>query len=210
MSYSDSADDNLWIAPKYYAEDWRKLDLRRPESPNWSKAVDIFDNRIYGRFLAPVDAIANHHDAMIRWFSGFTIIAIDCLLIETLYQFYNGVDETNIDHQKAFWHFFRDSAHFKPHFTRKKAYKFYTHFRCGILHQAQTKIKSKIRLFQDTMVQLIDPNDIDQGLIIDREKFHQALHDEINDYMTKLRNPKTPEDHAIRKKFVRKMSYIIK
>jgi len=204
-----TTDNNLWIAPKYFAEEWRQLDLTRSDSPDWSKAVDIFENRIYGRFLAPIDAVANHHDPMIKWFSGFTIIAIDCLLIENLYQFYNGVDETNIDHQKAFWHFFRDSPHFRPHFTRKKAYKFYTHFRCGILHQAQTKMHSKIRISENEMVQLADPNDIKQGLIIDREKFHDALCREINDYMTKLRFPQAPNDYTLRENLVRKMSFIV-
>lgn len=207
--HSSPADGNFWVSPNYRADDWRQLNLDRSDSPDWSRAVDIFYDRIHGRFLAPVEAIENHSDDNIRWFSGFAILAIDCLIIETLYQFYNGVDETDIDHQKAFWHFFRASVHFKPHFTRKIAYKFYTHFRCGILHQAQTKMASKVRFAQPQMVQLADPSDLSQGLVIDREKFHQALRDEISDYAARLRNPRSPQDHALREKFKDKMSFIV-
>jgi len=172
--------------------------------------VDIFYDRINGRFLAPVEAIEKASDPKIRWFSGFTIIAIDCLIIETLYQFYNGVDETNIEHKKAFWCFFKQSSHFRTDFpSQEVAYKFYSHFRCGILHQAQTKMKSKIRINQDKMAQLSDPEDINQGLIIDRKKFHQALCDEIKDYVRKLKKPKSPEDYTLRKHFRQKMSFIV-
>jgi len=167
MGYrTDPLDDNFWISPHYRADDWRRLNLNNDDNADWSTAVDIFYDRIYGRFLAPIEAIENHPDEYIRWFSGFTILAIDCLIVETLYQFYNGVDETDIDHQKAFWHFFRASTYFRQHFTRKTAYKFYTHFRNGILHQAQTKMSSKVRIDKDKMVQPVDLTDLNQGLII--------------------------------------------
>ena len=210
MSYSDSADDNLWISPKYRAEDWRQLDLTHSDSVDWFRAVDILYDRINGRFLAPVKAIEKNSDPKIRWFSGFTIVAIDCLIIETLYQFYNGVDETNIEHKKAFWCFFKQSPHFKTDFPYQEvAYKFYSHFRCGILHQAQTKMKSKIKIGQAKMVQLSDPKDINQGLIVDREKFHKALCHELKDYMDRLKAPKSPEDYTLREHFQQKMSFIV-
>jgi hypothetical protein len=131
-------------------------------------------------------------------------------VIETLYQFYNGVDETDIEHKKAFWYFFQQSSHFKADFPRQEvAYKFYSHFRCGILHQAQTKMKSKLRIRQSKMVQLADPKDIKQGLIVDRERFHKALCDEIKDYMNKLRTSKSPDDYTLREHLRQKMSFIV-
>ena len=161
---------NIRISPKYKSSHWKELDLSSGDNLVWAKAVDIFYDRINGRFLAPVRSIEKHSDKNIRLFSGFVILAIDCLLIETLYQFYNGVDETDRDHQRAFWHFFRDSPHFNPSFTRKISDMFYTHFRCGILHQAQTKMSSQVRVDQDQMVQLVNSGDPKQGLIIDRKK----------------------------------------
>lgn len=115
MGYlSSPTDSNFWVSPNYRADDWRRLNLDRADSPDWSKAVHIFYDRIQGRFLAPVEAIEKHPDDNIKWFSGFAILAIDCLLIETLYQFYNGVNETDIDHQKAFWHFFEQALTSSP------------------------------------------------------------------------------------------------
>src|SRR5438874_2383721 len=119
---SSPAIANPRISPKYRADDWKALNLSDPKSPDWSTAIDIFRDRIHGRFLAPVDAIANHTDCQIQEFSGFTIIAIDCLLIETLNQFYQGIDETVGSHGDAFWNFFRESTHFQREFdTKRKA-----------------------------------------------------------------------------------------
>jgi hypothetical protein len=211
MDYqTDPLDNNFWISPKYKANDWRRLNLDNSNNPDWIVAIDIFYDRIFGRFLSPIEAVENHSDENIRRFSGFTILAIDCLIIETLYQFYNGIDETDIDHQKAFWNFFKTSTYFKPHFTRRTAYKFYSHFRCGILHQAQTKMASKVRFAQDNMVQPVDPKDLNQGLIIDREKFHKALRDEIDDYIAKLKHPQSSQDLLLREKFKDKMVFVVR
>ena len=87
---------------------------------------------------------------------------------------------------------------------------FYTHFRCGILHQAQTKMSSQVRVDQDQMVQLVNSGDPKQGLIIDRKKIHQALCNEIDDYKIRLKTPQMPKDQDLRNKFVNKMSFIAK
>jgi len=210
MGYTtDPADKNPWISPKYRASDWKSLKLDKRESPDWANAVDILHDRLRGRFLAPVQAIEKHHDKQIRRFSGFAILAIDCLLIETLYQFQKGVNETDIDHATAFWHFFMSSSHFKPHFTREKAKIFYSHFRCGILHQAQTKQDSRVRFGRPEMVEQVDPNDLKRGLVIDRERFHEALRNEIRDYEQRLRGPQTKEDFEQRQSFIAKMRFIV-
>lgn len=210
MGYAtDPVDKNPWISPKYRASDWKSLKLTKRDSLDWAKAVDVFLDRVNGRFLAPVQVIEKHHDKQIRRFSGFAILAIDCLLIETLYQFQKGVNETDIDHATAFWHFFRSSPHFKPHFTRKKAQIFYRHFRCGILHQAQTLRDSRVRFGRPEMVEQIDPNDLNRGLVVDRERFHQALRNEIHDYEQSLRKPETQQDIERRQRFLDKMGFIV-
>ncbi len=200
---------NPYISPKYRANDWQALKLLKTSSADWQVAVDMFHDRIHGRFLAPVEAIISHPDSKIQEFSGFAILAIDCLLVETLNQFHKGTDETEGSHQDAFWDFFSKSRFFRTEFdTKKKAQIFYGHFRCGILHQAQTKKLSKVRIGMPAMVQPTIPNNIDEGLTIDRGKFHQALIDEIIDYMQRLRAPVNREDHVLRESFVTKMSFI--
>jgi hypothetical protein len=140
------------------------------------------------------------------------IIAIDCLVIETLVQFRNGEDETpRRRSQKAFWQFFSGSDFFKHAFdTEVKSNTFYQHFRCGILHQAQTKKRSLVHYDAPEMVQLVAPGDLEEGLTIDRELFHQALVDEINSYAQRLRSPQNADDKYLRKRFIKKMNFIVR
>lgn len=60
-------------------------------NPDWKSAVEVFADRFNGRYMAQVMAMRNHVDVPIREWSGFAIIAIDCLVIETLGQFYRGL-----------------------------------------------------------------------------------------------------------------------
>lgn len=200
---------DFWISPNYKASEWIKLELNITKNKGWKKATDIFQDRINGRFINPIEALLNHEDDKVWEFSGFAIIGLDCLLIETLNQFYKGLDETTGKHWKAFWNIFKNSPHFKKDFDiARKARIFHSHFRCGILHQAQTKKKSKIRIDIPDMIQLYDENNIEEGLIVNRNLFHTALINEIIDYIKRLRNPKTKDDYVLREKFIDKMNFI--
>jgi len=202
---------NPKISPKYHASSYLDLSLDPEKNDNWDQATEIFYDRIYGRFIGPVDAIVNHDSFNISEFSGFTILAIDCLIIETLNQFYKGIDETTGQNWKAFRDFFRGSKYFNENFNTNRICKiFYSHFRCGLLHQAQTKKQSKIRYGQHKMVQPVDESDIDKGLIVDRKLFHDAVKDEVNDYIERLKSPKSREDILLRRNFIKKMDLITK
>lgn len=192
--------EDISISPKYRKSHWQEALANN----DWKRMVEIFEDRIEGRFLKPIRLIANDRD--IGEFSGFSILALDCLIIETLNQFYSGLDETEGAHKKAFWHFFKNSEFFKDHFSRKKAFTFYSHYRCGILHQAQTKKKSVVRIDQSTMIQSVE-NDISKGLIVDRSIFHKALEEEISSYMGKLKKG-GKENSELRSNFVKKMKII--
>lgn len=105
--------DNKSISPKYRVSDWRNA----VRSDDWSTMVAIFNDRLHGRFLEPIELIEK--DGNIGEFAGFSIMALDCLLVETMNQFYQGLDETPSNHQKQFWKFFRASEYFKSNFTKK-------------------------------------------------------------------------------------------
>ena len=159
---------NISISPNFRRSDWQ-LALANND---WKRMVEIFEDRIEGRFLSPIRHIASDRD--IGEFAGFSILALDCLIIETMHQFHRGIDETENNHSKAFWEFFRDSEFFRPHFSKKRAEIFYSHIRCGLLHQAQTKKKSLVRMDQKEMIQAVYEN-LSEGIIIDRSIFHDAL-----------------------------------
>lgn len=204
------SDENIYISPRYRKDDWRNLDLAKPDSRDWIFAVNIFLDRIRGRFLIPIEKIVNSSDWEVSEFSGFIVIAIDCLLIETLNQFYRGENETTGKHSNAFWEFFHRSKFFQKEIkTEPEAEIFYRHFRCGILHQAQTKRLSRIRIDMPAMVQESKKGDLSAGFTIDRNKFHQALLDEIDDYEKRLKSPTDPSDYDLRINFLRKMSFIV-
>ncbi|HSI24411.1 MAG TPA: hypothetical protein VK952_02205, partial [Methylotenera sp.] len=72
------------ISPSYTDIDFKVA----RDDEKWEEMVVIFYDRLEGRFLKPIRLIEN--DMNIGMFSGFSILALDCLIIETLQQFYEG------------------------------------------------------------------------------------------------------------------------
>jgi hypothetical protein len=90
--------NDLEIAPYFRASDWKKLNLTNPAAPkaaDWQKAISTFASRIEARFFDPVDVLVAAEVGKKRKKYGFATLAIDCLLIETLQGFYEGVSDHN-------------------------------------------------------------------------------------------------------------------
>jgi hypothetical protein len=77
--------------------------------------------------------------------NGFCTMAVSCLMIEALESFWQGLPNTKSKgaSRGAFASFFDRSDNLKE--LRPYAGEFYTHVRCGILHQAETTGGWKIR-----------------------------------------------------------------
>jgi len=196
------------ISPNYFASKWKELELSKKDSADWSIAIDIFEDRINGRFLKQVDELTANKDKNVRAFSGFVIIAIDCLLIETIEQFYRGIKRTGKDKDdQMFYDFFQRSSELKQFFdTLDKSKVFYNQIRCGILHQAQTKKQSTIHIKKGTpALSWVDANDIQKGISINRNKFHKAVKAVFTQYLSDLKKGK---DLNLRQKMQRKMNFI--
>lgn len=198
----------IQISPKYYKSDWEKLSLEG-KSSDWKKAVEIFDDRMKGRFFDQIDLLNNNPNRDIGIFAGFAIISLDCLLIETIEQFISGRIRTGqgMD-EKSFFDFFQRSTIFKEFFnTQTKATIFYRQIRCGLLHQAQTKGKSTIHIRKEPPLQWVDPNDFRKGIRIQRKKFHKEILNIYESYCEQLNDDKNLN---IKRKFKKKMEHIIK
>lgn len=185
------------ISPNYTTENYDALDLSDPTENlgDWELAILMFEDRIRGRFLDIVDHVQSLS------FSGFVVMAIDCLLIETLEQFYRGVPDSVGGSRSFFTQFFERSDVLKKEFTKNQRKLFYEHFRCGILHQAELK--------GDSLVWKVGPlvgNNGDNGIIVNRQKLHEILVCEFNAYTQKLRKKMTNSD--LKLKFRSKMDYI--
>jgi hypothetical protein len=187
---------SMHISPEYTVDDWQKLTLDNDKEDDWQKAIDIFKDRIYGRFLKPVELIESDT------FAGFAVMALDCLLIETFQQFKEGVNKTPDKKSGCYFVHFLTETSFNKWFSIKTADMFYKQIRCGILHQAEAKGSSRIRIDIPVLVEYTDDN---QGLIINRKLFHRQLVKEFESYLKRLQDP---SEQDLRNNFKKKMNFI--
>lgn len=179
----------FYISKIYNSDNWIELNLTdENNNEKWEQGIKIIRDRFESRFLDIIHLIKNNEC------SGFLLMSIYCLLIETLMQFYLGEESTDKrfigSHWRAFRDFFQQSDFFKDDFKTDKICRiFYSHFRCGLLHQAETKGESKIKIQQEAMLKVIK-NQTRASLIIDRGKFHNCLSKEIESYFQNLLNNK--------------------
>ena len=170
----------------------------------WSKKPEFIRRRLFERYIDPVKALDRHPDTKIRK-NGFYIMAVSCLLIETLVSYWRGWKTTEPFKEasgkqikgrsaKAFKIFFRVSKRFGAF----RSTKFYKHIRCGILHQGETTdgwtVERSGALF-------------DGANRINATLFHLELMRTIKDYEDLLRNP--PAGTKWRNNFDKKMQAVI-
>lgn len=183
------------ISPQFSVDAWNALTFSTEE--DWQKAIFIFEDRIRGRFLKFIDLIKGCE------FSGFAVLALDCLLIETLQQFREGKPDTPNRKGQEYFVCFLTKTSFGEFFTEDTARKFYNQIRCGILHQAEVKGNSLVRISQnEPLVRLTKDG---EGVIVNRKSFHEQLVKEFEEYLSRLRDPSNEDE---RNKFKTKMDYI--
>jgi translation initiation factor 2 beta subunit (eIF-2beta)/eIF-5 len=182
------------ISKKYSTDDWKALKFDCES--DWKTGIDIFIDRIESRFLDMVDLI--EHET----YAGFSVMALDCLLIETLEQFYKGEKETPAGQSGQYFIDFLTRSPFKEYFDDDMAKAFFKKIRCGILHQAEIKDDSRILIREG--IPLVKKGE-NGGLIIQRKLFHEQLVKAFNEYIELLQDPKKDEP---RRKFKIKMDLI--
>lgn len=150
----------------------------------------------------------------IRLYSGFAIIVLDCLLIETLQSFREGRPnpekmERNSKKKKQtstvdmFINFLK-RPRFQEYFDDEKTKIFYNHFRNGLLHQGEVKSSGRIKKGSKSLP-MIEISQDKKSLIVYRDIFHEALEAEIEDYIQELIEGK---DAQLRENFIKKMNEI--
>ncbi|WP_217563480.1 hypothetical protein [Vibrio cholerae] len=192
----------MFIAPKISSQDWNDLDLDNKES-DWLIAVDILEARLFGRYISPVDLLIDSEAELNpsdKKF-GFTTLAIDFLLMETFQAFKDGEINSERKSRKLFTKFLKESPTFSCYFkTNGQRKKFYTEFRCGILHQAEVQSSALVWSVGDLYER-------EQGKHkVNRIYVHRALKEEIGKYLEQLRDPSSTE---LRLAFRNKMNAIV-
>ncbi len=190
------------IAKGVQSADYLKLNLTDKTSSDWDTAFEYMRLRLTERFIEPTDKLIEVEKDLFLTEKkyGFAILAIDCLLSETIQAFYEGITDSTGHSKRLFIAFLRNRDNFKSHFTDdQQAIHFYKNFRCGILHQAQTSADTKIWATGDLIMR------IDRFVIVNRELYHKKIKEELSIYLTKL---KRKDDTTLLNNFKIKMDFI--
>lgn len=185
--------DTLRISPQFTSNDW--FALKRDSQDDWAKAADMVKDRLNGRFLRYA------RNCLRSPYSGFVVLAIDSLLIETLQQFREGITNGQGKSKEMVTQFLA-SQRFQPVFDQVARNAYYSDIRCGLLHQAEAKRMWLIRRGQKAMLQQSPDG---QGYVIDVRIFHKAVSGSMNDYLRELHQPTSNE---LRAKLWIKMDHI--
>lgn len=153
--------------------------------------AEAIRSRFTERYIGPIssDASGKH---------GFATMALSCLMIETLESFRQGWETSNRQSKAAFCLFFDAAEPFKD--FRGHVQAFYTHVRCGILHQAETTGGWRIRRSGP----LLDPT----ALTINATRFLEALRQVLDTFCDSLKG--SPWDDPVWKRVRTKMNAISK
>ena len=196
---------SLQISPKYTVAFWRGLELDpdNPEQEEWLKAVDVLRDRIQGRFIKPAQTLIDVDKANHQQTYGFAILALDCLVLETIQGFREGVTSHTRQSGRLFREFL---SGWKPFIdclrddmvATKKADEFFSQGRCALHHSGATE---KMTVGVSGPMMRFDEDQIS----VNRTLFHKELESEFDRYLETLADPLSVD---LRKKFLLKMSTI--
>jgi hypothetical protein len=196
-----------YIAGWKTADDWRAMKqqfVNNGDAALWKKAYDeFFVARLNARYLEPIRVLQENGT-----FSGegFSIVAIQCSLVEFLETTVRGVSyrytrdpKTLGPHEYSssstvFTEFLRSREPFRHHFDEATAVAFYENIRCGLLHEARTKGGWRIWA-ESTDGSIVDPN----KKIVYRNDFQTAFQTFITSYGIDL-----PQSADLQAAFIRK------
>lgn len=185
--------DALRISPKYTALDWQALDPDNPAA--WKIACAMVNDRLDGRFLRYASNCLRSPN------SGFVVLAIDSLLLETIQQFREGITDGRGQSKRLVRDFLRGNR-FQPEFDEAARLAYYEDIRCGLLHQAEARRMWLVRRDQNSLLTPLPNGD---GYIIDVRIFHHRVKMSLDDY---LHDILTYANADLRQNLWRKMDHI--
>ncbi|HDZ07501.1 hypothetical protein [Pseudohongiella sp.] len=183
----------LQISPAFTSGDWFALDRNRPI--DWAQAAKIVKDRLEGRFLRYAG------NCLRSPYSGFVVLSIDSLMLETLQQFREGIINGHRQSRRLVTTFLQ-GRRFQPDFDAEARSSYYKDIRCGLLHQAEARRMWLIRRGESRM---LARSPTGEGYVIDVRRFHKAVRQSLLDYMQELVNP---EHDNLRTHLWTKMNYI--
>lgn len=202
MSQTASSTRPELIAPGKTKVDWTKFAKQLAPGGDagiWAEAFDTFlVGRLRSRYLNPIALVQNNGE----WEGeGFTIVSIQCALIEFLaatragknYRYKNAKPPYEYQNSRElFIDFLFQTAPFDKLFSKGDAENFYSNVRCALLHEARTK--------DGWIIWATGAVPVDcQKKIIYRDSFQAVIESYINKYGMALM-----ADVSLQEAFVRK------
>jgi hypothetical protein len=176
------------IAPSFSCDDWDRMKATLAQDGDWAaspaqwkRAIEVVQNRIKTRFLDTAARLQNVP------YAGFAIMALDCLLIETIQAFKSGKHAKNPqESRQAYEAFLTSSSRFGKFFPPTVVQNFYTYIRNGLLHDGETRGGWLVKT--DPKYDLLTPQP-GGFFVVNRQKFHKALDEEFRKYIKDLSDP---------------------
>jgi hypothetical protein len=220
-------DNSTRLFGRYTKQDWLNLRAKIIADPNninnWKKAINLLEERLKTRHFRPIDKILRMR---ITTGEGFAVMILICSLIEFLQSCYEGktfkyrASETKSvygDSAKKFKDFLIQHEPFKVIFLKSisrpikrinnYADDFYSHVRCGLLHEAATNNGWIIKTHKsaDTSFEFVDLSDENRKIIY-RDKFVKAIKKYCDNYAQQIiDNKKDKDNQFLRDNFCRKL-----
>ena len=181
----------LMLSPSYTEKDWNDAFEGHEQ---WDAAINIVEDRIKGRWLNAADRLLGEP------FAGFAILAIDCIILESLWGFMNGAAFPKGREEQAYQQILTG-----PHFgwTDSQSEDFRQLVRNGLMHDAETRSRWLVKktVPRDVIVR----KDANGDYALNRTRFHNALKAAFKDWLNKLRSG----DPALRGKMRKRMNEVI-
>lgn len=213
-----------WIAIR------KKLNQTYKYDKAWNEAIELFNKRLNRKFFDPVQTIINNR---VLKGEGFTIVTVQCALIEMFAAFRTGKIFNHSknasspkyeyrESQQMFCSLLHTASIFQDNFweldnKNKKvidspyyASEFYKSVRCGLMHEARTKGNWHITATPLTKSVKTEKRFIiteSNKIKIYRTVLHYKLLDYLKEYSNELRQ-ETKEGVVLRKFFARKLDHL--
>lgn len=143
------------------------------DAANKQSVANFVEARFKERYFLPIEAI-EERDA-----SGFAMMALCCLVIESMESFHSGWPSTRNKSEQAFRQFFGREPAFKE--LAPVAHDFFVNVRCGIHHQGEST--GSWRIWK------VGPLFNSATLCVNAKAFRKALGISLEDYVASLTDP---------------------
>lgn len=199
--------NEIYIADNYKLSDYLGITLTIQSSEaEWEKAINIFIDRMQGRYFDAINKLSNNGNKKSMQKYGFSIMCIQCLLIDTLVKFRygpilskRGTLTYNYENRDKFTKFLKKE--FPTDFNHKIALRFYQDIRCGIMHFGTTKRNSRLTCDSKYLISEITGGNISVDINILEKKLEQYF----KKYIKELKQESQIE---LRDNFIIAMNYI--